>query len=133
MGPRELEPTSRVDGHDPFCGSRAAPAPPRNTTAGGLDVGEQIRRLQALAELRAAGIVTDGELTDLKRRVLASGPDAPLEARHAETMQAPHTGGPGGAEASAARNGRLPTADTQGTGKTGTGVSYPGGSKEGEE
>jgi len=59
--------------------SPAASAPPLATATDALDVGEQIRRLQALAELRAAGILTDGELMGLKRRVLSSGSDAPLD------------------------------------------------------
>ena len=81
-GPRELEPTSRVDGHDPASvGSPAASAPPHVTAGAAFDVGEQIRRLQALAELRAAGILTDGEVTVLKRRVISPGSGAPLEDR----------------------------------------------------
>ncbi len=83
--PRDLEPTSKVNGHDPASVvSPAASAPPLATATDALDVGEQIRRLQALAELRAAGILTDGELMGLKRRVLSSGSDAPLEAPRAE-------------------------------------------------
>ena len=123
-GPSELEPTSNVDRHDPASvGSRVASAPPHVTATDALDVGEQIRQLQALAELRAAGILTDAELTGLKRRVLASGPDAPLEARHAGTVQAPPVGGPGSGEVAAAGNGHVPPADTQITGPAATGVS----------
>ncbi len=117
-GPRELEPTSKVNGHDPASlFSLAASAPPHATASDALDVGEQIRRLHVLAALRATGILTDGELTDLKRRVLSSGSDGPLEARHAGEMQAPHIGAPGSAAVAAAGNGHAPPADKQKTGK----------------
>lgn len=108
-------------------GSPAASAPPHVTAGDAFDVGEQIRRLQALAELRAAGILTDGELTDLKRRVLSSGSGAPLGARHAATKPPPHIGGPGSAEPAAAGIGDAPPADTQRKGKAAaTGVSPVG-------
>jgi len=109
---------SKVNGHDPASlVSLAASAPPHATASDALDVGEQIRRLQALAALRATGILTDGELTDLKRRVLLSGSDGPPEARHAGMMQAPHIGGPGSAAVAAAGNGHVPPANTQKAGK----------------
>lgn len=115
-GARELEPTSKVNGHDPASPpSLAASALPQAAATDALDVGEQIRQLQALAELRAAGMLTDEELTDLKRRVLSSGSDAPLEAPHAGTMQAPHGGRPVSTAAAAAGNGHAPAANTQGS------------------
>lgn len=112
-GPRDLGPASKVNGHDPAsAGSLVASAPPRVPATLALDVGEQICRLQALAELRAAGVLTDGELADLKRRVLSSGSDAPLETLRAGMMQAPrHIGGPASTEAAAAGNGHVPPAD----------------------
>ncbi len=124
-GPRELEPTSKVNGRDPASRFSLAASPPAHATASdALDVGEQIRRLHVLAALRATGILTDGELTDLKRRVLLSGSDGPLEARHAGEVQAPHIGGPGGAVVAAASNRHAPPADEQKTGKAAaTGVS----------
>ena len=126
--PRELEPTSRVNGHDPAsAGSLVASAPAHPTANDALEVAEQIRQLQALAELRAAGILTEGELTDLKRRALLSGSDAPQEARHAGMMQAPHIGGPGSAEAAVAGNGHEAPADTPRTATAAaTGVSPVG-------
>ena len=116
---------AKSNGHDPAsAGSLVASAPPRVPATLALDVGEQIRRLQALAELRAAGVLTDGELADLKRRVLSSGSDAPLlEARHAGTMQAPQIGGTGSTAVAAAGNGHVPPADTQRTSTAATGVS----------
>lgn len=67
--------------------------PPHATASDALDVGEQIRQLQALVELRGAGILTDGELPALKRRVLLSGSHAPHGARHAPVTQAGAVGG----------------------------------------
>ncbi len=126
-GPRDLEPTSVVDDHYPaYVGFPAAPSPPPITAIDALDVGEQIRRLQALAELLAAGILTDVEVIDLKRRVLASGPDASLEVRCTATMLALNTGGGGSAEAAAAGNGHVPPADTQRAGPAATGASSAG-------
>jgi len=93
-----------VNGHDAASlFSLAASAPAHATASDALDVGEQIRRLHVLAALRAAGILTEGELTDLKRRVLSSGSDGPLEARDAGMTHAPHNGGPGSATVAAAR------------------------------
>lgn len=125
-GPRELEPTRKVDGHDPASVVSLTASPPRVTATDALDVGEQIRQLQALADLRAAGTVTEGELTDLKRRVLSPVSDAPLEARHAGTGQAAHIDGLGSAAVTAAGNGHVPPADTQKTGTAATGVSPAG-------
>ena len=124
-GPRDLGPASKVNGHDPAsAGSLVASAPPRVPATLALDVGEQICRLQALAELRAAGVLTDGELADLKRRVLSSGSDAPLETLRAGMMQAPrHIGGPASTEAAAAGNGHVPPADKRRTGTAATGVA----------
>ena len=76
---------SKVNGHDPRSeAASAVSAPPNVTATDALDVGEQIRRREALGQLRAAGILTDAELTDLKRRVLSSGSDAPPQARAPE-------------------------------------------------
>lgn len=109
-GPHELGPTSTVNGREPASlFSLAAPPPAHATASDALDVGEQIRRLQVLAAPRATGILSDGELTDLKLGVL-SGSD---EARHAGKMQAPHIGAPG----STAGNGHVPPADAQKTGE----------------
>ena len=107
-----------VNGHDAASlFSLAASAPAHATASDALDVGEQIRRLHVLAALRAAGILTEGELTDLKRRVLSSGSDGPLEARDAGMTHAPHNGGPGSATVAAASNGHVPPADAQKTGE----------------
>jgi len=121
----ELEPTSNVDGSGPSAslGPLAASAPPHATATDARDVGEQICRLQALSELRVAGILTDAELTDLKRRVLWSGSDAPPEARH--MMPAPHAGGRGSA-AVYAGNGRVRPEQKQRTAIAATGVSSGG-------
>lgn len=125
--PRELEPPSKVDGHDSASvGSRVASGPPHVTATDALDVGEQIRQLQALAELRGAGILTDGQLTALKRRVLSSGSDAQPEARHAAVMQAAAVGGLRSADARAAGIGAVQPADTNRTGTAATGVSPVG-------
>ena len=124
----ELEPTSNVDGSGPSAslGPLAASAPPHATATDAHDVGEQICRLQALAELRVAGILTDAELTDLKRRVLWSGSDAPPEARHAGMTQAPHIGGPESAAVAAAGNGHARRANTQGIATAANGVASGG-------
>ena len=117
-GPRELEPTSMVNGHDAASlFSLAASAPAHATASDALDVGEHVEPANLLAALRAAGILTEGELTDLKRRVLSSGSDGPLEARDAGMTHAPHNGGPGSATVAAASNGHVPPADAQKTGE----------------
>lgn len=123
--PREPEPTRQVDGHDPA--SVATPVgagAPHVTGTDGLDVGEQIRRLQALAELRGAGILTDGELPALKRRVLSPGSDVLPEARPAAVTHAA-VGGLPSAEPSA-DTGSVGPAEMLQTGTAVTGVSPAG-------
>lgn len=124
--PHELERTSKVNGHVPASvDSPAAPAPSPRIATDALDVGEQIRRLQALVELQAAGILTLGELTDLKRRVLLSGLDDGPEARHAAATPAPPMDELASAEA-ATPGGKVPPAEPLGTAKAATGASPVG-------
>ncbi|MBA3420906.1 MAG: hypothetical protein H0U12_03280 [Thermoleophilaceae bacterium] len=72
----------------------AASAPLRDTAANTVEVGEEIRQLQALAQLRAAGILTDEEVTDLKWRVLLGRPDGRSQGRHTGVTEARHAGDP---------------------------------------
>lgn len=117
---------SRVNGQGPASPGSPTPATPRAAANDALDVGEQIRRLQALVELRASGILSEDELLDLKRGVLAPGSDAPREARDVRTIQTPRSGEPESAIATTEVNGRVPSPDTHRNGKPPGGASSAG-------
>lgn len=112
---------SKHNGHDPV-----APADPHLEATGPLDVGEQIRRLEALARLRAAGVLTDGELTDLKRRVLSLESQGRSDTRQPALIPAPPGDGPAAAGSRAPANSGAPAPTPSTRGNAATGGSSPG-------
>ena len=118
---------SRLNGHDPALQAAPAGSPPLYVEAAGpLDVGEQIRRLEVLARLRTGGILTDDELTSLKRRVLSPRADtqqpapivpSPSDVPETATGRAASSGG-----------ATAPTPSSQA--KAATGASSPAGASK---
>lgn len=115
---------SRVSGRGSASLGSPAPATPDAAGNDARDVGEQIRQLQALVELRASGILTEDELLDLKRDVLSQGADAPREARDVPTTQAGRPLEP--AVATTEANGRVRSPNTHRNGKSPGGASSAG-------
>jgi hypothetical protein len=114
---------SRVNGQGRASLGSPAPATPQAAAKDTLDVGEQIRRLQALVELRASGILTQDELLDLKRGVLSPESAAPQEAQNERTVQASRPGEAGSAAVTKEVDGRAPSPSTRRNGKPPGGAS----------